>query len=232
MAESPKTKSGGGCLGKLTALLGLFLFGGIAAAAWFISQPQDTSDIGGCGPAAAAAAAPRDIKAVLQSAVERRQPVSFTETEINQWLARTLVARQGGALASEATLDRVCVRLEDGRAELVTERTIFGRPFTVSMFLTIEQTHLKGTLRTEVNLHGGPYHPLLPKPPRGGRFGRLVVPQGFIILVLPACERLAKLYENELGMAFRKMEVIRIEANRVVLEPHKSRKPGGAPATF
>ena len=73
------------------------------------------------------------------------------------------------------------------------ERKIMGRPFTVSMFLRVEQLQGSKGVKTEVHLHGGAYHESLPKPPRGGRFGKLVVPQGFLLLVMPAYEKLARL---------------------------------------
>lgn len=227
MADSTKTKASGGCLSKFVALFGFLLVCGITAAAVLICQPQDLSDIGGYGPATADRPV-RDLKYVLQRAIERRQPLSLTEMEINQWLGRTLVAKQGGLLAGQVSLNRVWVRLEDGRAELITERSIMGKPFTLSMYLNVEQTQSKESLKTEVHMHGGPYHPLLPKPPRGGRFGRLVVPQGFLILVLPAYERLAEIYRTELQMAFRGADKIRIERNRLVLEPSPPSQPAGA----
>lgn len=225
MADSSKPKSGGGCLGKLFFLILLAGGGGLASALWFIAQPQDLTDIGGYGPAAKTAPV-RDLKNVLQSALKRGYPVALTETEINQWLGRTLSAKQGGLLAGQVSLDRVWVRLEDGYAEVIMERAVMGRPFTVSMFLKVEQTQGVKGIKTEIHRHAGPYHANLPKPLRGGRFGKLVVPQGFLILVLPAYDKLAELYREEIRLAFEEMVRIRIEPNRLVLD---SREPSGNP---
>ncbi len=232
MADSSKSKSGGGCLGKFLFLVVLLSAGMLGCALFFITRPQDLTDIGGYGPQGKAAPV-RDLKTVLKNSVTRGYPVTLTEAEINQWLGRTLTTKQGGLLAANVTLDRVWIRLEDGHAEVVMERRIMNHPFTVSMFLQVAQTESVKGLHTEIQLHGGPYHESLPKPPRGGRFGRLVVPQGFLLLVMPAYRNLAALFQEEIHLGFEEMARIKIEKNRLVLDP---RIPGadasGLPQTF
>ena len=233
MAKSEKTQAGGSCLRQLLVMIlligGLVLGGGLA----FIPQAQDLTDIGGYG-ASADAAPPRDLKAVLQNAVARRYALTLTEAEINQWLGRTLVAKQGGALAAWVTFDRVWVRLEDGRAEVVMARKILGQPFTVSMYLQVEQTEGPKGVLTEVLLQGGPYFQTnLPLPPRGGRLGKLVVPQGFLLLVLPAYERLAALFSDEIHLGFEEMARVKIEKGRLVMDPQgPSNDLSGLPQAF
>lgn len=232
MADSSKPKSGGGCLGKLFFLILLVASCSLGAAVFFIAQPQDLSDIGGYGPISKAPPA-RDMKAVLDNSIKRGYKVTLTETEINQWLGRVLTAKQGGMLASEAPLERVWIRLDDGTAEVIMERMVMGRPFTVSMFLQIEQLQSSKGVRTEVLLHGGPYLESLPRPPRGGRFGKLVVPQGFLLLVMPAYEKLAAVFTEEIHLGFEEMARIKIEKNRLVLDPREpSDGPAGMPQAF
>ncbi len=234
MAENAQSqsKSGGGCFAKLIVLFLLVCAGGLAAAAFFIAQPQDLDDLGGNSPSSRAPAA-RDLKVVLRNALDRNFQVTLTEAEINQWLGRTLSTRQGGALAGQVSLDRVWVRLLDGHAEVILERHIMGRPFTVSMFVTIEQIQSAKGVITEIQLHGGPYHPNLPQPPRGGRFGQLVVPQGFLLLIKPAFDKLAPVFKDELHLAFEEMARIRIEKNRLVLDPTEPESGMlGLPKTF
>jgi len=223
MAESSKSKSGGGCLGKLIALP---VFAGVLAlgvAGFFVIQPQDMTDIGGYGPMARRAG-PRNLKAVLETALMRGYPVTLTETEINQWIGQNLTMKQGGLLAGQISLDGVWVRLMDGYAEVVMERKVMGRAFTVSMFLKLEQLQGARSVRTEIHCHGGRYHTDVPKPMKGGRFGRLVVPQGFLLLVMPAYAKLAEVYKDEIHLAFEEMARVRIEPKRLVLE---SREPAG-----
>jgi hypothetical protein len=220
MAESSKPNSGGGCLGKLVVLILLLAAGGLGAALFFIAKPQDLSDIGGYGPGAPNAPI-RDMRVVLKASLDRGHIVNLTETELNQWLKRTLATKQGGPLGSQVSLDRVWVRLHEGYAEVIMERTLMGKPFTTSMFLRVEQLQgLKG-VETRIHLDGGPFHANLPKPPRGGRFGSLVVPQGFLILVMPAYEKLAALFQEEKRLGFEEMARIHIEKGKLVLNPRE-----------
>jgi hypothetical protein len=217
MAESSKPESSGGCLGKLLVMFLLVGAVALGIAVYLIARPQDLSDIGGYGPQPEGAPA-RDMKVVLQNAVDRGYALSLTESEINRWLARELVLSQGGVLGSEVKLERVWVRLDDGHAEVIMERRIRDYTFTLSMFLTVEQTQGDKGVKTEVHLHGGPFHEEMQRPMRGGRFGRLVVPQGFLILVIPAYQKLAGLFAGEIGLV-EEMARIRVEKNRLILDP-------------
>jgi len=223
MADSSMSKSRGGCFGTLLALILQAGAVGLGVATVFIVQPQDLKDIGGYLPAAKSTPV-RDLKTVLQNAIERQYPLTLTETEINRWLGRTLSAKQGGLLAKLVTLDRVLVRLEDGYAEVVIGRKILGQPFTVSMFLKVGQAQGPKGVLTEVQLQGGPYHEALPQPLRGGRFGRLVVPQGFLLMVLPAYQQLVPLFSDEIHLGFEEMAHVKIEKHRLLLDP---REPSG-----
>jgi hypothetical protein len=197
-----------------------------------MAQPQDLSDLACYGTPPKTAPA-RDLKAVLHNALDRGYPLTLSESEINHWLGRSLVAKQGGLLAQYVTLEGICVRLEDGRAEVIMARKILGRSFTISMFLKIEQAQGPNGMLTEVQLHGGPYLASLPLPPKGGRFGKLVVPQGFLLLVMPAYENLASLFREELHLAFEEMARIKIEPHRLVLDPREPPDiPSALPFTF
>jgi len=245
-SDSKKPKSGGGCFRKLIILVVLLGTFGIGVGYFFITQCQDLSDIGGFGPVAKATPV-RDLKVVLRNSIDRGYTVSLTETEINQWLGRTLRTKQGGLLAKQVSLERLWVRLNDGFAEVIMERKFMGKPFTVSMFLKIEQTQGPREVVTEVHLQGGPYHINLPHsklgwvstecpppfPSRGGRFGKLVVPQGFLLLVLPSFKKLPDLFHEEIDLAFKEMARIKIEKNRLVLDPKEpSEDTFGLPQSF
>ncbi len=231
MSDSISTRSSGGCFSKLLLLILLIAAGGLGSAVYFALQPQDLGDL--ADSSAAASAGPnRDLRVVLQNSIERGYKVTLSEAEINQWLGRTLVTKQGGFLEGKVTFDRVWVRLEEGRAEVIMARKFLGKPFTVSMFLQVERIEgLQGTA-TEIQLHGGPYHPDYPNPPRGGRFGKLVVPQGFLILVMPAYEKLAALFSEEIRLGFQQMSRIHLEKGGIVLDPREPLGDQGMPRPF
>lgn len=219
MADEEKLKPKGRCMGKLVALVALAGVAGLGAAVFFMAQPQDLSDIKGI----AGTAKSRDLRAVLQSAVDRGYEVTLTEEEINLYLKQTLQAKQGGLLEKSVAFDGVRVRLEEGRAEVIMERSVMGQPLTVSMFVRVEQTlSMKGTTQTTVLRDGGPFLPELPRTERivkGGRFGQLVIPQGFLLLVLPAYEKLATAYRKELELGFEEMSRITMSDGKLVLDP-------------
>jgi hypothetical protein len=183
-----------------------------------IFQPQNLSDIGmGEDPAHPVKA--RDLPQVFSKALEGSYLLLITEEEINAYLEKTLAARQGGALAGVVTLEKVLVRLENERAEIIMVRKCAGRILTTSMWVMIEQTEDdQGTVETHIDPTGGPMG-LLPFMDRGGRFGRLVVPQGFLHLVQSSFARLAGLYPEEIRLGLEEMARIRIEEGALVLDP-------------
>jgi hypothetical protein len=224
--DEPK-KEKGGCLGKLAGLLVFAVIVGLGAAIYFITLPQDLSDIGGNSPSLTAPASPpRDMKAVLTKAIEGDYSVQLSETELNHWLARELKLKQGGELAEWVTLKRVYVRLREGIAEVIIERDVAGYPLTTSMFLQVEQTETAKGLSTQLHLHGGGFHEMVPMPTRGGRFGQLTVPQGFLIMVMPDFRKIAGLFETEIDLGFQRMSRIRIEDKRLTLDPKKPTRSG------
>lgn len=219
MEESKKLKSSSSCIVKLLVLTLMAAACGLGTAVVFIAQPQNLSDIDGYCPQTQAIPE-RNMQAVLQNSIDRGYSLTLSENEINQWLGRNLAVKQGGLLAGQVSLERVWVRLTDGQAEVVMERKALGRPFTVSIFLQIEQSESPQGQATQVLRHGGPYHKNLPHPPRGGRFGKLVIPQGFLLLVLPAYQKLAAVFTDEIHLGFEEMARIKIEKKRLVLNPH------------
>jgi hypothetical protein len=202
---------------------------GLGAALFYISQPQDLSDIGGYAPSATTPASPpRDMKAVLQKSIEGDYSVTLSEIELNHWLTRELTLKQGGKLSQWVTIKRVCVRLRDGVAEVIIERDIAGYPLTTSMFLQVEQTETpKGGITTQIHLHGGGFSDLVTIPTRGGRFGQLIVPQGFLIMVMPDFRKIAEIFEPEINLGFRQMAMIKIEDKRLVLDPKQPARTEG-----
>lgn len=194
---------------------------------FFIALPQDLTDIGG-REAIKNGTKPRNLNKVLRTALNRGIPVTLTEAEINLWLQKTLSAKQGGALASKISFEQVWVRLAEGHAEVIMERSIMGKPFTVSMFVKIDQTEGEQGRHTQIEFYDRAFHADVPTLKRGGRFGKLVVPQGFLILVMPAYTKLAELYAEEIRLAFEEMSRIRIEPGRLRLE---SRDPETVPHT-
>jgi len=220
MAKDEEEKPKGGCLGKLFGLLVFLVIVGLGAALFFISQPQDLSDLGGNAPMSTTPASPpRDMEAVLTKSIEGDYSVVLSEKELNEWLGRELKLKQTGELAQWVGMKRVWVRLRENVAEIIIEREIAGRPFTTSMFLQVEQLESAKGISTQIHLHGGGFHDSVPHPTRGGRFGQLTVPQGFLIMVMPEYQKLATLFEKEIDLGFQRMARIKIKDGKIELDP-------------
>lgn len=189
---------------------------GLGVAMYFFALPQDLSDLDDGEPGVAAPQG-RDLAIVLRNSIDRGFSVTLTQEEINAWLARTLEPKQGGLLEEFVSIESVRVRLEDGYAEVIMERLVFGYRHTVSMFLRLEQ--LEGQAGPSLYFDGGRFHEMVPFPPRGGRFGELTVPQGFLILVRSSFAKLAELYAEELELGFEGMSRVRISEGGIVLSP-------------
>ena len=222
MSKNEEEKPKGGCLGKLFGLIVFLVIVGLGAAFFFISQPQDLSDLGGNAPMATTPASPpRDIEAVLKKSIEGDYSVVLTEKELNEWLGRELKLKQTGELAEWVSMKRVWVRLREDVAEIIIEREISGKPFTTSMFLKIEQIESAEGITTQIHLHGGGFHDFVPFPTRGGRFGQLTVPQGFLIMVMPEFQKIASLFEREIDLGFQQMARIKIKDKKIELDPEQ-----------
>ena len=227
MSDPSNSRSRGGCFSKLLFLILLVAAIGLGAAIFSAVQPQDLSDL-----KSANAMPERDLKLVLKNAIDRGYPVTLSEAEINQWLGRTLVTKQAGILEGKVTLDRVWIRLEEERAEIIMERHFLGRPFTVSMYLKVEKLEDSKGVVTDFQPNGGPFLKDFPHPPKGGRFGKLVVPMGFLYLVLPAYQKIGVLFPEEVDLGFTSMTRIKIEKGNLVLDPREPLGQEGMPKTF
>ncbi|WP_193211986.1 hypothetical protein [Luteolibacter marinus] len=223
MADEKQVKPRGSCLGKLVVLIALLGVAGLGAAVYFIVTPQDLTDIKGRTSGLTAPPKAPDLAAVLKKSIEGNYPISLSEEQINLYLQQTLAAKQGGLLGEFVTMKGVRVRLEEGYAEVIMERSVMDQPLTLSMYLKIDQyIDVQGRTKGALVRGGDPYFPNDPRLEhliRGGRFGRLEVPQGFLLLVLPAFEKLAGVYQNELHLGFEEMSRITFAEGKLVLDP-------------
>ncbi|RYD33988.1 MAG: hypothetical protein EOP87_10035 [Verrucomicrobiaceae bacterium] len=222
MAEEPNPRSRG-CFARLFSSFLFLISLGLAVALYFAAQPQDLSDVKGYG--GIAGNPPRDLSAALRNATERGYDLRLSEEDLNRWLAATLPMKQGGVLGASVKLEGVAIRLEQDVAEVVMVRSVFGRPFTVSMFLRIEQTESSDGISTALHRDGGAFVESFPKLKKGGRFGKLVVPQGMLLLVMPSFSELKDQFKEEISNGLEKMAKVRIEEGSLVLDPRDSPAP-------
>lgn len=211
------TKPKKGCLYFFGPVFLLAVAAGLAIAVYFICIPQDLSTVEDGEKVASG----RDLGLVFEKALGKGHTLTIREGELNHWISSTLECNQGGLGTDWVEIEGVSVRMEDGFIELIQKREIFGKSFTVSMFIRLEETEDDGKQVKKVHLNSGPLLEGSPYPRRGGRFGSLYVPEGFLLFVLPSYKQLAALYEKEIELAIEEMESVRFEKGRVILKPWK-----------
>ena len=203
---------------RLMGLAVVLLIAALGYCVWQVAQAQNLADLT-VATEAPGQVTPRDLKTVFQKSIDGSYPLKISEEEINAYLAKTLSMKQGGACQGFASLEKVLVRLEEGRAEVIMVRKFFGRPMTVSMWVKVEQVENdRGEIDSQVHMEGGPMR-WAPFINQGGRFGRLSVPQGFLHLVRASYENLAACYREELHLGFEEMSRIRMEEGALILDP-------------
>ncbi|NNC87368.1 MAG: hypothetical protein HKN82_02780 [Akkermansiaceae bacterium] len=214
MADKKEEKKKGGCL-RFFVFIGVLLVGLLGFLTYLSFDPQDLTDIDGYRVEASLIPPPgRNLGNVLAEAERGGLPATITEREINHYLIRTLKSEQQGLFAEWVKLEGVWVRLEDGVAEVIIERSIMDeRKHTIAMHLEVEQEEEQdGQVSTRVN-------------PTGGRFGRTQVVEGYLYLVLSSFEALAGKYDDELGSLksmFENKARLEIKEGELVITPAES----------
>lgn len=171
----------------VAALVFILFTGWMISTVWRMWSPQSLNDVAGYQDQGSS----RDLLVMLKKA--NGGEVSFTEGELNRYLRETCRMRQTGLFSLIAHVQGLAVRVHDGYAELVVDRIIGANIHqTTSVNISFHQeTHL-GRPELKVAFHGG--EPLFGSVPRGGKIGRVEVPQRPVEMLKPALETLLDCY--------------------------------------
>ena len=171
-----------------TAIFLLFI-GGLAMLVVRMWTPQDLKDIAGYTDKGTA----RDLTVALRNA--NGGEIIFTEGEINRYLRDTCRVKQTGIFSLIVPMQGVAVRLHDGYAELIIDRTLsthFHQTTAVHIAFVQELDHGRPSLRVEYR--GG--EPVLGSLPRGGRIGLVGTPQRYMQMLSPALATIQDCYPD------------------------------------
>ena len=175
--------------------------------------PQDLSDLEGRAAEGEEVVPSRNIQRVLENAGQQDLVVTLTEKELNYYLSSQLSGQQDGLLKDQVSYQGTWVRLREGIIELIIEREAFNRPHTIAMNVEIEQLIEEGDkMNTKIDW-------------RGGRLGQLPVPQGYLLLVMPGYEELARVLKPEVRALRTLLEgksVIEISEGKVTFTPRST----------
>ena len=175
--------------------------------------PQDLSDLEGRSAEGEVAAPSRNIQRMLENAANQGLVTTLTEEEINLWLASQIQGQQDGLLKGQVSYRGCWVRFREGFVELIIEREAFNRTHTIAMNVEIEQLLEEGNkISTKIDW-------------RGGRLGQLPVPQGYLLLVMPGYEELARVLKPEVSSLRSLLEgkaTVEISEGKVTFTPRSS----------
>lgn len=174
----------------VATLLFLLFTGALAYTVIRMWQPQDLKDIAGYADSGAPS---RDLAQIICNA--NGAPIRITEGELNRYLRDTCRMRQTGIFSIIANAQGLAIRVHEGYAELIIDRIIGSNMHqTTAVNLTFHQENDHGRPALKVELQGG--EPLLGRMPRGGRIGRIGVPQRHMLVLKPALETLLGCYPD------------------------------------
>lgn len=205
------------------SILGNLIFIGtlavIAGIGWTVARtwiPQDLSTLPGYKQSGGEA----NIPELLRQAVKKNVALTLTEEDVNKYIASTLKASQQGILSPIAKPNGVGIKFHDGYMEIIIERQIASRYLqTVSLFVTVIQEENPSSPLPVTRLEYRENNEQPSYVEKGGTLGRVSVPQGYMILLMPAFENLADAYQDFLSSIIDNGRIIRISKGHIDFMP-------------
>ena len=189
-------------------LLQLFVIAALGVIAFFCYQtfqPQLLGDIEGRNSAKPVA----DLNKLLDASVKLQRKIEISEEELNIYIKKRLRISQGGSFRKDCKAQNVLVRLTDGQMEVIIERTLRGKPHTVSMFL-------------ETATRNDQYGRAIPSLERtGARLGQLKLPPAYVLLVQESFIKIKDALKKELDVGFDQMGHIEFLDGKLILNPNR-----------
>ncbi|MCF6311993.1 MAG: hypothetical protein L3J39_06040 [Verrucomicrobiales bacterium] len=194
----PKSDAGISVFTVLLMLVALAMAGGMV----MVILPKDLSSIAGYTTAQEDQAPVRNVlRESLDTLVAQDKSMDLSEKDMNRYLQKRVVGKQGGFMGNFVKFKGVFVDFKKGYADVYVERSVFNLPFTMSCKVRMEKFKRKFIWKVE-----------------GGSIGRLEIPGLQFQPILKVFNRLALTCEDELEI-FNKMGDIQFEEDRMVLNP-------------
>lgn len=164
--------------------------------------PKDLSSVAGYPPDPEDKTDVRNVLSEsLATLIAHDKRMALSEQEMNRYLQKRVVGKQGGFLGNFVKFKGVFVDFKKGYADIYVERSIFSYPFTMSCQVSMEKFKRKMNWKIA-----------------GGSIGRVNIPGRQFQPILKAFRRLALTCEDELEI-FNKMGDIQFEEDRMILNP-------------
>lgn len=209
-------------LSNFWALMALLLFVAFIITMVVITVrmwlPQDLSDIEGYDDTLPS----RNLERLICRKAPLREVIVIPEADVNRYLRDTCRIRQDGFFSIFSQGHGIAVRFHDGYAELIIDR-VFGRDTHQTTAVNISFTREvkdEDAPELHVALRGG--KPIFGTIHRGGRIGKLAIPQRHIVILQPALETLKSSYPAICDVLLENGYCPFFEEGRVVLRPYST----------
>jgi hypothetical protein len=136
-----------------------------------------------------------------QSTIKQANTLEYSEAQLNAYLAVKLRGRVKTSNTHLDKFDRLLVDLEPGLCTVHFCHNLWGHTFVATVVISIERQ--AKTFRVEI---------------LRGAYGRLAVPRGLLLPLIPALNDLAQGFEPEIKALF-KMPKIHLNKNKLSLDP-------------
>lgn len=175
----------------------------MGAVMTMIMLPKDLSSIAGYAADKEDKAPVRNILTEsLDTLVAHDKSLNISEEDMNRYLQKRVIGKQGGVLGNLVKFKGVFVDFKKGYADVYVERSLFEYSFTMSCRVNVKKFKRKIIWTVA-----------------GGSIGRFEVPGGRQLQpILQVFKRLAMSCEDELEI-FNRMGGIQFEEDRMILNP-------------
>ena len=168
----------------------------MSAVAGFPSDPEDKKPVRNLLPES------------LDALTQRDHEMFISEEDMNRYLQKRVVGKQGGAMGSFMKFEGVFVDFKNGHVDAYVQRSVFGVPFTIGCKVT-KGEKFKGGYNWELG--------------RGGSIGSLNVPGRQLQPIIKVFSDLTVICKDELQIMNKisKSGSIQFEEDRMILDPRK-----------
>lgn len=186
--------------------MGVFLFLialAMLAVVGVVLLPKDISSVKGypVNPLTSEGGEPRNLLDEAQKVmISRDKDLVLSEEEVNRYLNHRLQGQQGGLMSSLVKFRGVYVDFSPERAEIIVERSIFGKPITLTSQIRTEKFQRQTLYR-----------------PAGWSIGKLEFTSRNIKPIIDMFFRMRLAFDEEYS-TLRQMADVRFEENQVVLD--------------
>lgn len=205
------------------SIIGLvvLMIGGMFLYVYLLSLPSELPEIDGAGKIRSGKIEKTSLGDKLQLAVNSKRSITFTEKELNHYLAEKVKLKQLGKVSEYAKVSGLWVQLEEEKITFFLERKIKverGNDEQGNKIEPYEQNHVVShtyVVKSSKDANGAIEFKYAD---RGGKIGRVPAPGLFGMVTQAAFKPLGEIFSKEVEL-FKGMVHVYVKENEISLHP-------------